>query len=149
MQNVIAPPKEKTKPVRKEEKASADEGLTADSSSNADSKSEKPNNTGEHFHDAESPFDARSEDGSARSPLGSPTGRSTLESPSQEFRESHFGKSFDSSPRAKETQRYGNDNGLIFFRLFCKFQVLCTIASSFFQIIYVIVIAVIMVVLSL
>ncbi|KAI3862189.1 hypothetical protein MKX03_007836 [Papaver bracteatum] len=104
VQNVIAPPKEKTKPVRKEEKASADEGLTADSSSNADSKSEKPNNTGEHFHDAESPFDARSEDGSARSPPGSPTGRSTLESPSQEFRESHFGKSFDSSPRAKETQ---------------------------------------------
>ncbi|KAI3905929.1 hypothetical protein MKW92_041327 [Papaver armeniacum] len=51
-------------------KASAHEGLTAGSSSNADSKSEKPNNTREHFHDADSPFDARSEDGSARSSPG-------------------------------------------------------------------------------
>ncbi|OVA00637.1 EPS15 homology (EH) [Macleaya cordata] len=102
VQNIIAPPKEKSKSVWKE-KTSADEGLTADSPSNADSKSEKPSSTAEHAHDGGSPY-AHSEDDSARSPPGSPTGRSTLESPSQEFRETHFGKNFDTdaSPRSKE-----------------------------------------------
>ncbi|KAF8405559.1 hypothetical protein HHK36_010466 [Tetracentron sinense] len=104
VQNVIAPPKQQSTSVWKE-KASTDEGLTTASSSNADGKSEKPLSMGERIPESGSAY-AQSEDGSARSPPGSPGGRSALESPSQEFPDSHFGKSIsaDVSPRAKETQ---------------------------------------------
>ena len=48
-----------------------------------------------------------SEDESARSPHGSPAGRNSLESPSQQFSDDHFGKSTEADA---ETHRYGFRN---------------------------------------
>ncbi|XP_010270492.1 PREDICTED: epidermal growth factor receptor substrate 15-like [Nelumbo nucifera] len=136
VQNAIAPPKPKSTSVRKEKvstdeepttssppkastdeglttdsppKASTDEGLTTASPPNVDIKSEKPTNVGERASEIGSTY-AQSEDGSARSPLGSPAGRSALESQSQEFPDIHSGRNFgaDASPRAKE---YQSDHG--------------------------------------
>ncbi|KAF8406718.1 hypothetical protein HHK36_008810 [Tetracentron sinense] len=103
-QNVVAPPKPKGTSVGKE-KDSTDEGSIATSFSNADGKSEKPLSTGERAPENGSTY-TQSEDGSARSPPGSPVGRNMLESPSLDFPDSHFGKNVtaDVSPRAKETQ---------------------------------------------
>ncbi|XP_042508818.1 actin cytoskeleton-regulatory complex protein pan1-like isoform X2 [Macadamia integrifolia] len=107
VQNVVAPPKPKSTSVWKE-KASSDEGLTT-TSPNADTKSEKPTSTVDWNTENGSAY-AHSEDGSARSAPASPTGRSTMESPSQDFGDNHFLKNIgsDASPRANETH---NDHG--------------------------------------
>ncbi|XP_043712719.1 actin cytoskeleton-regulatory complex protein PAN1-like isoform X3 [Telopea speciosissima] len=104
VQNVVAPPKPKPSSVRKE-KDSSDEGLTTASSPNADTKSEKPMSTVDRNGENGSAY-AQSEDGSARSAPASPTGRSTVESPSHHFGDNHFAKSIgaDGSPHAKETE---------------------------------------------
>ncbi|KAK9164903.1 hypothetical protein Scep_000094 [Stephania cephalantha] len=99
VQNTIAPPKEKS--VQKE-KVFTDEDSVAGLSPNADSKTEKPSSTSEPTLEGESAY-AQSEADSARSPPGSPSGRSTLESPSSELHNTHFVKNFDTSPRAKES----------------------------------------------
>ncbi|XP_043711028.1 LOW QUALITY PROTEIN: epidermal growth factor receptor substrate 15-like 1 [Telopea speciosissima] len=107
-QNTVAPPKPKSASVWKE-KASSDEGLTT-SSPNADTKSEKPTSTVDWNTEGGSVY-AHSDDGSARSAPASPTGRSTVESPSQDFGDNHFVKNIgaDASPRAKETHNDHDD----------------------------------------
>ncbi|KAJ4963191.1 hypothetical protein NE237_023130 [Protea cynaroides] len=104
VQNVVAPPKQKSTSVWKE-KSSSDEGTTTASSPNADTKSEMPASTVDRNTENESAY-AQSEDGSARSAPASPTGRSTVESPSHDFEDHHFAKNIggDESPHAKETQ---------------------------------------------
>ncbi|KAF9611960.1 hypothetical protein IFM89_037180 [Coptis chinensis] len=106
VQNVIAPPKEKSKSVWKE-KGPVDEGLT---SSTAEGEVEKPSNTSERVHEDGSIY-AHSEDETARSLPGSPAGRSTLESPSQEFRENHFGKSIDVDAPFHAKESHSDDHG--------------------------------------
>ncbi|KAF5207708.1 Calcium-binding ef hand family protein [Thalictrum thalictroides] len=106
VQNVIAPPKDKSKPVRKE-KASADEDV---SSSIAKDKEEKPYNTSEQVHEGGSTY-THSEDESARSAPGSPAGRSTLESPSNDFRDNHFAKSVDSDALFHTKENRSDDHG--------------------------------------
>ncbi|KAK1318945.1 hypothetical protein QJS10_CPB04g01361 [Acorus calamus] len=101
VENVIAPPR-KPKPSIWSDKASADGAVSPIMSSlNVDSKTEKPSGTGEQVAENGSIF-AHSEDGSVKSPPGSP-GRSTLESPSQEFHLPRF-DNVDASPRAKGSQ---------------------------------------------
>ncbi|KAK9270669.1 hypothetical protein L1049_026251 [Liquidambar formosana] len=85
VQNGIASPKAKSTSVWIEKASS-------DSLSNADFDSEKPLHTGEHDLESESAY-AHSEDDQGRNSLGSPVGRTALESPSQEFSDIHFGKS--------------------------------------------------------
>lgn len=71
------------------DKASPDRSSTPDSSF-ADGKSMN----GEHALESESAF-THGEDEYARSPNGSPAGRTAPESPSQEFSDVHYGKSFE------------------------------------------------------
>lgn len=71
------------------DKASPDRSSTPDSSF-ADGKSRN----GEHALESESAF-THGEDEYARSPNGSPAGRTAPESPSQEFSDVHYGKSFE------------------------------------------------------
>ncbi|PIA46708.1 hypothetical protein AQUCO_01500327v1 [Aquilegia coerulea] len=106
VQNVVAPPKDKSKPVRKE-KASVDEDIA---SSVAEDKEEKPYNTSEQVHEAGSTY-THSEDESARSAPGSPAGRSTLESPSNDFRDNHFAKSVDSDTLFHTKENHSDDHG--------------------------------------
>lgn len=97
VQNVIAPPKEKTVTVRKEKSVDEDLPSSTVESDKLSNKNERAQESGStHTH---------SEDESARSPPGSPAGRSTLESPSHDFRGNHFGK-FDSDSlfHTKESQ---------------------------------------------
>ncbi|KAK1290568.1 hypothetical protein QJS10_CPB18g00695 [Acorus calamus] len=91
-ENVIASPRKPKAPVWSD-KASADGSMSPiPSSSNINSKIEKPSSTGEQVPENGSIF-ARSEDGSVKSPPGSPFGRSTLESPRFD--------NVETSPRAK------------------------------------------------
>lgn len=85
---------------------STDEAFGGHSSSDVNSKMDQPSSTGERMTEGGSTY-AQSEDDLARSPPGSPHGRSSLESPSQEFTATHFEKnlSADASPRVK-SQRY-------------------------------------------
>lgn len=89
------------------DKASNDEAFVGASSPNVDIKTEKPSSTDERVPEGGSPY-AKSEDELARSPPGSPQGKSSLESPSQDFRATDFGKnmSADASPRVRESYRY-------------------------------------------
>lgn len=105
VQNAVVPAKPKSNSVWKEE-AFLDEGLTTVSSSNADIKSDKLTSIGDQITESGSAY-AQSEDGSARSPPGSPAGRSALESSSQEFPDTYFGKKSRAiaSPRSNENQR--------------------------------------------
>lgn len=94
VQNVVAPPKTKTPPIRKE--------TTNEGANKSDAKSDKVSSTNE-----KSPYnDAEAEEGSTISTPRSPSGRSILESPSEEFHESRFRKSIsgDGSPHGKDTQ---------------------------------------------
>ncbi|XP_042483501.1 uncharacterized protein LOC122063875, partial [Macadamia integrifolia] len=106
VQNVVAPPKSKSTSVWKE-RGSSDEGLTTASDPNADDKPEKPVITVDQNAENGSAY-AQSEDGSARSAPASPTGRSTVESPSQDSGENHFAKNIgtDGSPHGKETESH-------------------------------------------
>ncbi|XP_010266212.1 PREDICTED: actin cytoskeleton-regulatory complex protein PAN1 [Nelumbo nucifera] len=108
VQNVIAPPKPKSTSIFKEN-ISEDESFSAASSLNVDIKPEKPTGVGEQVYEFGSAY-AQSEDGSARSPPGSPAGRSTFESTYQDFPDTHSGKNIgaDGSPRAKG---YQSDHG--------------------------------------
>lgn len=105
VENIVAPPR----PARVwNDKTSTDEAFGGVSSSNGDSKTEKPSSTDERVPEGGSPY-AKSEDDLARSPPGSPKGKSSLESPSQEFPSTYFvtNASADASPRMKESQRCG------------------------------------------
>ncbi|XXG87401.1 hypothetical protein AAC387_Pa11g2094 [Persea americana] len=102
VENIVAPPR----PARVwNDKTSTDEAFGGVSSSNGDSKTEKPSSTDERVPEGGSPY-AKSEDDLARSPPGSPKGKSSLESPSQEFPSTYFvtNASADASPRMKESQ---------------------------------------------
>uniref|UniRef100_A0A1D1XL63 Putative calcium-binding protein C800.10c n=1 Tax=Anthurium amnicola TaxID=1678845 RepID=A0A1D1XL63_9ARAE len=96
--NIIAPPMTKPSPVGSD-KASKDE-LSSPGSSPKDNK--KPSSVGERITGGETVY-AQSEDDSVRSPPGSPPGRSSLESPSQDFHPAQFGPD-GTSPRIKESQ---------------------------------------------
>eukprot|EP00262_Sarcandra_glabra_P009993 TRINITY_DN2483_c0_g2_i1.p1 TRINITY_DN2483_c0_g2~~TRINITY_DN2483_c0_g2_i1.p1 ORF type:complete len:589 (-),score=132.41 TRINITY_DN2483_c0_g2_i1:140-1801(-) len=104
VENVVASAKPKTASVTTD-KTSVDEAPTLESSSDVDPKMEKPSSTGERITENVT-ASAQSKDGSTRSPPGSPPGRNALESPSQEFPSTQFGKdaSADASPRVKENQ---------------------------------------------
>ncbi|XWS14358.1 hypothetical protein CRYUN_Cryun35bG0002500 [Craigia yunnanensis] len=78
--------------VSQRRKASPDGSLTPDSSSYVDEKTGNLFSASEHALESESAY-THSEDESARSPRGSPAGRNSLESPSQQFSDDHFGKS--------------------------------------------------------
>ncbi|KAF9682114.1 hypothetical protein SADUNF_Sadunf05G0074600 [Salix dunnii] len=99
VQNVVAPPKEKTS-VRKAT-TSTEKDLGA-SPSNAEVKAEKVPSPIKSISEKDIP-DHQHENGSLRSP-DSP-GRTTIENQSNEFRDSPFKESgADNSPHAKETQ---------------------------------------------
>jgi epidermal growth factor receptor substrate 15 len=108
VQNVIAPPKEKSKSVSNE-KASTVESPTAASSPNADVKVEKPQTMDEQGVENGLAYN-RSEDGSVKSAPSSPFARSVVESPPRDFPDSNFDKAIgaDASPRNKDYQRYSS-----------------------------------------
>ncbi|XP_044510291.1 epidermal growth factor receptor substrate 15-like [Mangifera indica] len=87
------------------EKASANGSLTHDYLSSVDEKPKNVMNTGEHVLESESTY-THSEDDLARSPHGSPAGRSTLESPSKEFSDGPFDRSTEADA---ETHRSFDD----------------------------------------
>ncbi|KAG7022768.1 hypothetical protein SDJN02_16504 [Cucurbita argyrosperma subsp. argyrosperma] len=117
VQNVIAPPKQKSKSesVQKEQGSAIDsqkvtpapdvDTKDGGSTPDADSKGEKPPSMDEKAVENGSVHDNKSEDGSARSAPNSPFASSVIESP-KEHRDSNFGKAagFDASPRDKDTQ---------------------------------------------
>lgn len=82
--------------------ASPNGSLTPDSLSNVDEKPKNLMNTREHVLESESAY-THSEDESARSPHGSPAGRSALESPSKEFSDGPFERSNEADA---ETHRF-------------------------------------------
>ncbi|KAJ0086794.1 hypothetical protein Patl1_09375 [Pistacia atlantica] len=88
------------------EKASPNGSLTPDSLSNVDEKPKNLMNTGEHVLESESAY-THSEDELARSPAGSPAGRSTLESPSKDFSDGPFARSTEADA---ETHRSFDDS---------------------------------------
>ncbi|XP_022769402.1 epidermal growth factor receptor substrate 15 isoform X2 [Durio zibethinus] len=92
----------KNVPVSQRGKASPDGSLTPDSSSYVDDKTGNLFSASEHALESESAY-THSEDESARSPRGSPAGRNSLESPSQQFSDDHFGKSTEADA---ETHRF-------------------------------------------
>ncbi|XP_050262762.1 uncharacterized protein LOC126707215 [Quercus robur] len=106
VQNVIAPPKEKSKSASNE-KASTVESPTA-ASPKADVKVEKPQTMDEQAVENGSAYN-RSEDESAKSAPSSPFARSAVESPPREFPDSNFDKahSADASPSNKDFQSDG------------------------------------------
>nr|POE50685.1 hypothetical protein CFP56_00141 [Quercus suber] len=107
VQNVIAPPKEKSKSASNE-KASTVESPTA-ASPKADVKVEKPQAMDEQAVENGSAYNRR-EDESAKSVPSSPFVRSAVESPPREFPDSNFHKahSADASPSNKDYQRTGS-----------------------------------------
>ncbi|KAF3956087.1 hypothetical protein CMV_018762 [Castanea mollissima] len=106
VQNVIAPPKEKSKSASNE-KASTVESPTA-ASPKADVKVEKPHTMDEQAVENGSAYN-RSEDESVKSAPSSPFARSAVESPPREFPDSNFDKahSTDASPSNKDFQSDG------------------------------------------
>ncbi|XVF74098.1 hypothetical protein PTKIN_Ptkin13bG0033000 [Pterospermum kingtungense] len=84
-------------------KASPDGSVTPDSSSYVDEKTGTLFSASERALESESAY-TDSEDESARSPCGSPAGRNSLESPSQQFSNDHFGKSTEA-----DTETHGFD----------------------------------------
>ncbi|XP_044474870.1 epidermal growth factor receptor substrate 15 isoform X2 [Mangifera indica] len=86
--------------------ASPNGSLTPDSLSNVDEKPKNLMNTREHILESESAY-THSEDESARSPHGSPAGRSALESPSKEFSDGPFERSNEADA---ETHRSFDDS---------------------------------------
>ncbi|XXG39203.1 hypothetical protein AAC387_Pa01g0224 [Persea americana] len=104
-EHIAAPPK----PARVwNDRMSTDEAFGSHSSSDVNSKMDQPSSTGERMTEGSSTY-AQSEDDLARSPPGSPHGRSSLESPSQEFTATHFEKNStaDASPRVKSQSDHG------------------------------------------
>ncbi|PKI55101.1 epidermal growth factor receptor substrate 15-like 1 [Punica granatum] len=83
--------KAKSTPVQRNV-ASPENGSPADLFSNDDGKHSSPFSGVEQAFDSESLYN-NSEDGSGRSPHGSPLGRTTPESPSRAFSDPHFEKS--------------------------------------------------------
>ncbi|KAK7848624.1 eh domain-containing protein 2 [Quercus suber] len=106
VQNVIAPPKEKSKSASNE-KASTVESPTA-ASPKADVKVEKLQTMDDQAVENGSAYN-RSEDESAKSAPSSPFARSAVESPPREFPDSNFDKahSADASPSNKDFQSDG------------------------------------------
>lgn len=91
--------------------ASPDNSSPTDSFSNADGKHSSSFSVAEQAFDSESMYN-HSEDGSGRSPHGSPLGRTTPESPSRVFVDPHFEKSSEGDA---ETHRYiGLTNSKLF-----------------------------------
>eukprot|EP00258_Populus_trichocarpa_P004443 XP_002306434.3 uncharacterized calcium-binding protein C800.10c isoform X2 [Populus trichocarpa] len=100
VQNVVAPPKEKTSVQKATTSTEKDLGA---SPSNAEVKAEKVPSPRKSNSEKDIP-DHQHENGSLRSPPDSP-GRTTKENQSNEFRDSPFKESgADNSPHAKETQ---------------------------------------------
>ncbi|KAG1361086.1 epidermal growth factor receptor substrate 15 [Cocos nucifera] len=99
VENVVAPAKPMP-PTSQNDKTSKDEVSVVASSSDVDNKIEKPSTATERMADNESTY-ARSEDGSAKSPPGSP-GRNAFDNLSEE---NHLRQSgvHDISPRARES----------------------------------------------
>lgn len=87
-----------------------DNNSPIDTFSNADGNHSSSFSGVEQAFDSES-MDNRSEDGSGRSPHGSPPGRSTAESPSQVLSDPHFEKSSEGDA---ETDRYRSSQCLVF-----------------------------------
>lgn len=116
MQNVIAPPKQKSKLVQKDKGSAIDsqkvtpapDAVTKEGGStpDADTKGEKPP-MDETAIENGSTHDNKSEDGSVKSAPNSPFASSVIGSP-KEYMDSNFGKTagFDASPRDKDTLRY-------------------------------------------
>ncbi|XP_044482199.1 epidermal growth factor receptor substrate 15-like isoform X2 [Mangifera indica] len=102
VQNVIAPPKPKSSPVRTDV-TSMNSGLNA-SSSDTEAKSEVASK-GEQSTENQLAYD-QTENGLAGSPHDSPDGTAAPESKSQEVQDSQITKNIgtDGSPHAKETQ---------------------------------------------
>jgi epidermal growth factor receptor substrate 15 len=113
VQNVMAPPKEKSKSVSNE-KASTVESPTAASSPNADVKVEKPQTMDEQGVENGLAYN-RSEDGSVKSAPSSPFARSVVESPPRDFPDSNFDKAIgaDASPRNKDYQSDGGAGSVL------------------------------------
>ncbi|OMP07587.1 hypothetical protein COLO4_07214 [Corchorus olitorius] len=88
-------------------KTSPDGSLTPDSSSYMDEKTGNLFSTSERALESESAY-THSEDESAKSPRGSPAGRNSLESPTQQFSDDHFGKSTEADG---ETHRSFDESG--------------------------------------
>ncbi|KAH9624918.1 hypothetical protein KSS87_004194 [Heliosperma pusillum] len=89
-----------------------DDLFDPDSPSNADNKSEKQSSRGERALDSESGY-THSEDDSVRSPRGSPSHRTTSESPSQDFSDV-FARSSEADTdlhRSFDDQGWGNFDG--------------------------------------
>lgn len=116
MQNVIAPPKQKTKLVQKEKGSAIDSqkvtpARDADtkeggSAPDVDTKGEKSPSMDETAVENGSAHDNKSEDGSAKSAPNSPFASSIIGSP-KDYTDSNFGKAgFDASPRDKDALRY-------------------------------------------
>ncbi|KAB2602553.1 epidermal growth factor receptor substrate 15-like 1 [Pyrus ussuriensis x Pyrus communis] len=106
--NVLAPPKQKSSSVQKEE-APPVESPTA-SSPKVDVKSEKPQSADEKVVENGAAYD-KNEEESAKSAPNSPFASSTVGSPSREFSDSNYGRTAgtDASPRDKESQ--SDDHG--------------------------------------
>lgn len=121
VQNVIAPPKQKSKSVQKEKGAAVDSQKVAPapdadtkegtkeggSEPDPDTKGEKPPSMDETAVENGSTHDNKSEGESAKSAPNSPFASSVIGSP-KESMDSNFGKAagFDASPRDKDAHRY-------------------------------------------
>eukprot|EP00262_Sarcandra_glabra_P009990 TRINITY_DN2483_c0_g1_i1.p1 TRINITY_DN2483_c0_g1~~TRINITY_DN2483_c0_g1_i1.p1 ORF type:complete len:1057 (-),score=232.20 TRINITY_DN2483_c0_g1_i1:85-3255(-) len=106
VENVMATTKSNSTSVW-DDNISMDEGFVIESSSTFDSKMEKPSSVSDRITVSGLAF-APSEDGSTRSPPESPLG-STLESPSQEYVATRFGKiaGEDAFPHVKVSDHSG------------------------------------------
>lgn len=103
VQNVVAPPKTQLK-LPKKEKSSGTEGGLAIDTSDVESKPSKPGAEGGQVVE-NGVIGNQKEDGTVRSPHGSPSARSFHGSPRDGPQDNHFDKSLSSnaSPRAKKT----------------------------------------------
>ncbi|KAK1586651.1 hypothetical protein Q3G72_004600 [Acer saccharum] len=100
VQNVIAPPKPKSLPDRKEMTSTNENAL----SSNTDDKMEKDTSKGEEITEKELAHEGK-ENGLASSPPDSPAGSAATESQSKEFLDSPIKNTgADGSPQARDTR---------------------------------------------
>lgn len=105
MQNIIAPPKQKSMTSQNEEYSTI-ESPTANASPGVDVKSDKAESMDERVVENGSAHN-KSEDLGKSAP-NSPIASSAIGSPTGDFSDSYFGKTIgsDASPRDKETKRY-------------------------------------------
>ena len=106
VQNVIAPPKTKVK-VAKKQISLAAEGEISILTSDTESKPLKPAGADGEVTENGVVGSSKADD-MVKSPVSSPSGRSSLGSPHDGSNDNHFRESggVDSSPRANEPQRY-------------------------------------------